>query len=555
MWTSPSGSAQGAPPTSEISWSVIDGGLIVPWPWVTLAADACPRLSTPSSPADRGRAGVGDGVVQRFGHEGFRIALIALATGSSELVPGCFADDVSRRRSVADIEGLDRLPRDLEPGLRPAAAPGSSSPLPRVVWRQAPDGGLPTGRRQGRLACRSHHHLVGGARPTVPRTRRSSTPARARRGAATPTRREGRLVHGDVHQWNALEAAGGFKLVDPDGLLAEAEYDLGIIMREDPLEGDPHERARWLAARTGSTRSRSGSGAWSSACRPACWDPRRPPAGGRDDAGPAIATQAAARGAERHRGTSPYLRSAHSSDVFLSAGHVSDTQRPDSLGGEPRPGPRGQPACRATLRAYDARRRRLRRPRVCARAAAPPDPDARERAVATPRRRDALSGDARPRAGNLGGVRPRAGAGRRGGRGPGPPAGRAAPLAERGARHRRARDRDPLGALAAPRRAACWRWAPRSPRRRTSPGCSAPGSSWSASISRHRVEGMETVQADVRCFRSPTARSTRCCSSPRSSTWAPTTRLRARRRARRRRRRLRALRELGACSSRTAACC
>lgn len=62
------------------------------------------------------------------------------------------------------------------------------------------------------------------------------------------------LVHGDVHQWNALEAPDGFRLVDPDGLLAEPEYDLGIIMREDPLDlldGDPYERARWLAARTG----------------------------------------------------------------------------------------------------------------------------------------------------------------------------------------------------------------------------------------------------------------------------------------------------------------
>lgn len=62
------------------------------------------------------------------------------------------------------------------------------------------------------------------------------------------------LVHGDVHQWNALEAEDGFRLVDPDGLLAEPEYDLGIIMREDPLDisdNDPHERARWLAARTG----------------------------------------------------------------------------------------------------------------------------------------------------------------------------------------------------------------------------------------------------------------------------------------------------------------
>jgi len=40
----------------------------------------------------------------------------------------------------------------------------------------------------------------------------------------------------------------------PDGLLAEAEYDLAIVMREDPVElrhGDPRERARWLARRCG----------------------------------------------------------------------------------------------------------------------------------------------------------------------------------------------------------------------------------------------------------------------------------------------------------------
>jgi streptomycin 6-kinase len=61
-------------------------------------------------------------------------------------------------------------------------------------------------------------------------------------------------VHGDVHEWNALADGEGFKLVDPDGLLAEAEYDLGVLMREDPVElldGDPRERAWWLAARCG----------------------------------------------------------------------------------------------------------------------------------------------------------------------------------------------------------------------------------------------------------------------------------------------------------------
>ena len=61
------------------------------------------------------------------------------------------------------------------------------------------------------------------------------------------------LVHGDVHQLNTLQNDGGFRLIDPDGLLAEAEYDLGVLMRGDPVElpgGDPG-RARWLAARTG----------------------------------------------------------------------------------------------------------------------------------------------------------------------------------------------------------------------------------------------------------------------------------------------------------------
>ncbi len=61
-------------------------------------------------------------------------------------------------------------------------------------------------------------------------------------------------AHGDVHQWNTLESADGFSLVDPDGLLAEPEYDLGIIMREDPIEllrDGPYQRAHWLAARTG----------------------------------------------------------------------------------------------------------------------------------------------------------------------------------------------------------------------------------------------------------------------------------------------------------------
>jgi streptomycin 6-kinase len=126
------------------------------------------------------------------------------------------------------------------------------------VWRPAAGCGLPTGWDKGRW-------LINFITTTWealdhPCTARAVDHALASAARRIDAHRDERavLVHGDVHQWNALEAGDGFKLVDPDGLLAEAEYDLGIIMREDPLElldGDTqertHERARWLARRSG----------------------------------------------------------------------------------------------------------------------------------------------------------------------------------------------------------------------------------------------------------------------------------------------------------------
>jgi streptomycin 6-kinase len=82
--------------------------------------------------------------------------------------------------------------------------------------------------------------------------RQAVAAARSREAAHDPRRAV--LVHGDVHQWNALRSGDGFKLVDPDGAVAEPELDLGVLMREDPAElvaGDPWDRARLLAARTG----------------------------------------------------------------------------------------------------------------------------------------------------------------------------------------------------------------------------------------------------------------------------------------------------------------
>lgn len=122
------------------------------------------------------------------------------------------------------------------------------------VWRPAPGCGLPTGAEKGRwLADAITTMWEELDRPCSERAVEHALDCAAHRIAAHDDERAV-LVHGDVHQWNAVEADGGFKLIDPDGLLAEAEYDMGILMREDPLEllqGDPHERAFALARRTG----------------------------------------------------------------------------------------------------------------------------------------------------------------------------------------------------------------------------------------------------------------------------------------------------------------
>jgi streptomycin 6-kinase len=61
------------------------------------------------------------------------------------------------------------------------------------------------------------------------------------------------LVHGDLHDANALAAGNGtFKLIDPDGLRAEPACDLGTILRCNPdLQDDLRARAERLALRTG----------------------------------------------------------------------------------------------------------------------------------------------------------------------------------------------------------------------------------------------------------------------------------------------------------------
>ncbi|MEZ5229119.1 MAG: aminoglycoside phosphotransferase family protein [Acidimicrobiales bacterium] len=123
------------------------------------------------------------------------------------------------------------------------------------LWRPVPDLGLPTGAEKAAwLAEFITSTWESLDCPCTTAAIDAALAALERRIAAHDDERSV-LVHGDIHQWNALLGSdGGFKLVDPDGLSAEPAYDLGVLLREDPVEllqGDPLDRARWLAARTG----------------------------------------------------------------------------------------------------------------------------------------------------------------------------------------------------------------------------------------------------------------------------------------------------------------
>ena len=124
------------------------------------------------------------------------------------------------------------------------------------VWRPAPDAGLPTVAEKARWLIDFVVETWDALdRPCAERTIEHAVECGRRRLARAVGRRERAiLLHGDVHQWNALRADDGFKLVDPDGLLGEPEYDLGVILREDPTEplaADPRATARWMADRHG----------------------------------------------------------------------------------------------------------------------------------------------------------------------------------------------------------------------------------------------------------------------------------------------------------------
>ncbi len=128
-----------------------------------------------------------------------------------------------------------------------------------AFWRPVAGSGLRSGAEKGQWLIDSITGLWGElGRPCSEAAIELAVECAHQRIAAHDDRRAV-LVHGDVHEWNTLRAGDGFKLIDPDGLVAEPEYDLGIIMREDADEllAAPSvveaswQRAHWLANRCG----------------------------------------------------------------------------------------------------------------------------------------------------------------------------------------------------------------------------------------------------------------------------------------------------------------
>jgi streptomycin 6-kinase len=126
----------------------------------------------------------------------------------------------------------------------------------RQLWRPVdPSLGLPTGADKARWLLQIIPELWDATdRPCSERAVADALACAERRLAAHDDERAV-LTHGDVHELNALQAADGtFKLIDPDGVRAEPEYDLGVIVRTGPGEDDLRVRTDRLAARTGGNR-------------------------------------------------------------------------------------------------------------------------------------------------------------------------------------------------------------------------------------------------------------------------------------------------------------
>lgn len=223
----------------EVEWSFTSGAVF---------SDATEALVLEATLADGREAVLKVHIPRAGGHAAHEITVLQLARGDG--CPSLYRHD--RERGVLLMERLG--PSMAQLGIPIEERQRSLCEAAMRVWRPARGVDLPTGSEKGRWLAEfipAAWERLG--RPCSRRAIEHALECAGRRISAHDPERAV-LVHGDVHQWNALRSGAGFKLVDPDGLLAEREYDLGVLMREDPVElldGDPWARAHLLARLTG----------------------------------------------------------------------------------------------------------------------------------------------------------------------------------------------------------------------------------------------------------------------------------------------------------------
>ncbi|HEV8281308.1 MAG TPA: aminoglycoside phosphotransferase family protein, partial [Candidatus Limnocylindrales bacterium] len=192
--------------------------------------------------------------VLKVGLPGHRRQLAFEAT-VLELAAGGSCARLLRRDLTRDALLLERLgPAMFDVVPDPSTQHDMLSDIAARLWRPLGDDiDLPTGahvaRRMQDLIPQLWEEL---RRPCSARAIADAVACAKRRERAHDDGRSV-LVHGDIHEANALQAADGtFKLIDPDGLRAEPACDLGTIVRCTPDAGDDlRARTQRLAARTG----------------------------------------------------------------------------------------------------------------------------------------------------------------------------------------------------------------------------------------------------------------------------------------------------------------
>ncbi|WP_197429744.1 aminoglycoside phosphotransferase family protein [Auraticoccus cholistanensis] len=204
------------------------------WVGRAVARDGSPRVVKVAVPGHdlAGEALVlslaeGRGLVRLHGHdpEADAVLLEALGRplGSTRLPPEEKLDHL-----VAALREVWRLPADRFPV--PGPGEDKASGLTRLV--------LDTDARLGH--------------PCPPEVLHRALDHAARRAADhRPDRCV--VVHGDPHAGNALASDDGglpYRLIDPDGFLADPAYDLGVVLRDwTDLGGRPRERLEGACAR------------------------------------------------------------------------------------------------------------------------------------------------------------------------------------------------------------------------------------------------------------------------------------------------------------------